>query len=148
VASLPPTVIEALEAFVAPDKRGTVHDLAQVAPDEADARLQAVLESADWVDMNAKHPVGPDRSDPEGMRRLLQAMGAESRCAVVTARGSEDDRDLGGTLDQVLQHQDNGAIVVCRPGPLAFLVTATDEHWLLSDREMPLLTGQIPVIRA
>jgi hypothetical protein len=98
--------------------------------------------------MNAKHPVGPDRSDPEGMRRLLQAMGAESRCAVVTARGSEDDRDLGGALDQVLQHQDNGAIVVCRPGPLAFLVTATDEHWLLSDREMPLLTGQIPVIRA
>lgn len=148
MASLPTTVVEALEAFAAPEQRGTVHDLTRAAEDAAIERLAAVLDSADWVDMAAKHPVGPDRSDPEGMRRLLQAMGADGRCAVVTARGFEDDRDLGGALDQVLQHQDHGALVVCRPGPLAFLVTAAEEHWLLSDRELPQLTGQIPVIRA
>lgn len=54
-----------------------MHDLTRAAEDAAIERLAAVLDSADWVDMAAKHPVGPDRSDPEGMRRLLQAMGAE-----------------------------------------------------------------------
>lgn len=146
MASLPPSVIAALEAFAAPEQRGTVHDLTQATTDEARDRLAAMLESADWVDMNAKHPMGPDRSDPEGMRRLLQAMGADGRCAVLSSTGTEDDRDLGGALDQVL-HQDHGALVVCRPGPLAFLVTAADEHWLLSDREIPQLTGPISIVR-
>jgi len=81
------------------------------------------------------------------VRRLLSAMGADGRCAVLSAGGSEDDRDLGGALDQVLQQQSGGALVVCRPGPLAFLVTASGERWLLSDRELPQLTGPLPIIR-
>ena len=147
MASLPPSVISTLEAFAAPDRKQTVHDLAADPTAAADTTLADLTGSVEWVDMAVAHPLGPDRSDPEGMRRLLQAMGAEGRCAVLSASGSEDDRDLGGALDQVLQQQSGGALVVCRPGPLAFLVTASGERWLLSDRELPQLTGPLPIIR-
>ena len=95
--------------------------------------------------MSRAHPLGPDRSDPEGIRRMLQKLGAESRCAVLSAAGTEDDRDLGGALDGVL-HTSGGALVVCRPGPLAFLVTAGGEHWLLGETEPPADTAPIPTV--
>ncbi|ROS58296.1 hypothetical protein EDF38_3039 [Frigoribacterium sp. PhB160] len=146
MASLPEPVIAALEAFAAPHRRDVVQSVATDDPGASHDALAALTESVDWVDMGAAHPLGPDRSDPEGIRRLLQAMGAEGRCSVLSASGAEDDRDLGGALDGVL-HQAGGALVVCRPGPLAFLVTSTREHWLLSDRDVPQLTGPIPVVR-
>jgi hypothetical protein len=147
VPQLPAPVIAALEAFAAPDSRDVLTGLA----DDGDAgpdRLAALLDSVDWVDMGVVHPMAPELRDPEGVRRLLSAMGAEGRCAVLSASGSEDDRDLGGALDEVLQQQASGALVVCRPGPLAFLVTASGERWLLSDRELPQLTGPLPIIRS
>jgi hypothetical protein len=148
VPQLPAPVIAALEAFAAPDSRDAVHSLADVGDDDRD-RLAALLESVEWVDMGVVHPMAPELRDPEGVRRLLSAMGAEGRCAVLSASGSEDDRDLGGALDGVLQQQQSGgALVVCRPGPLAFLVTASGERWLLSDRELPQLTGPLPIIRS
>jgi len=146
VALLPEAVVTALEAFAAPDRRDDVQSLAHDESGPSRERLALLTESTDWVDMAAAHSVAPSLGDPEGIRRLLQAMGAEGRCAVLSASGSEDDRDLGGALDGVL-HQTGGALVVCRPGPLAFLVTASGEHWLLSDRDVPQLTGPIPVVR-
>jgi hypothetical protein len=145
VASLPLSVITALEAFAAPDRKQSVHDLAVDPAGPEEQALADLTGSVEWVDMAVAHPLGPDRSDPEGMRRLLQAMGAEGRCAVLSASGSEDDRDLGGALDGVL-HQEGGALVVCRPGPLALLITGRGEHWLLSDRDIPQLTGPIGVV--
>ena len=150
VPQLPAPVIAALEAFAAPDARDAVQSLAHEAAEGVDTpreRLDALLDSVDWVDMGVVHPMAPELRDPEGVRRLLSAMGADGRCAVLSASGSEDDRDLGGALDQVLQQQSGGALVVCRPGPLAFLVTASGERWLLSDRELPHLTGPLPIIR-
>jgi len=147
VALLPEPVIAALDAFAAPDRRDDLRSLAAGDTDPSPDRLAALTESTDWVDMAAAHSVAPSLGDPEGLRRLLTAMGAEGRCAVLSSAGSEDDRDLGGALDQVLQQQSGGALVVCRPGPLAFLVTASGERWLLSDRELPQLTGPLPIIR-
>jgi len=146
VATLPASMITALEAFAAPDRKQSVHDLAVDPAGPAERTLADLTGSVEWVDMAVAHPLGPDRSDPEGMRRLLQAMGAEGRCAVLSAAGSEDDRDLGGALDGVL-HQEGGALVVCRPGPLALLITGGGEHWLLSDRDIPQLTGPIGVVQ-
>lgn len=146
MASLPHSVITALEAFAAPHRKQAVHDLAVDPTGPAEDSLAELISSVDWVDMAVAHPLGPDRSDPEGMRRLLQAMGAEGRCAVLSSTGSEDDRDLGGALDGAL-HQDGGTLVVCRPGPLAFLITGKGEHWLLSDREIPQLTGPIGIVQ-
>ncbi|WP_423921841.1 hypothetical protein ACPEEZ_01565 [Frigoribacterium sp. 2-23] len=146
MALLPPTVIEALEAFSAPDRRTEVQSLAHASTPESRAELTLLTDSTSWVDMNRAHPLGPDRSDPEGIRRMLQKLGAESRCAVLSAAGSEDDRDLGGALDGAL-HSTGGALVVCRPGPLAFLVTASGEHWLLAQTEPPAMTSPISVIR-
>ncbi|KPG74625.1 hypothetical protein [Frigoribacterium sp. RIT-PI-h] len=122
-----------------------MHDLAVDPAGPAEQTLADLTGPVEWVDLAVAPPLGPDRSDPEGMRRLLQAMGAEGRCAVLSASGSEDDRDLGGALDGVL-HQEGGALVVCRPGPLAFLVTGGGDRWLLSDREIPELTGPIGII--
>jgi hypothetical protein len=146
VALLPEPVIAALDAFAAPDRRDDLRSLAAGDTEPSPDRLAALTESTDWVDMAAAHSVAPSLGDPEGLRRLLTAMGAEGRCAVLSSAGSEDDRDLGGALDSVL-HQSGGALVVCRPGPLAFLITASGEHWLLSDREVPQLTGPIPVVK-
>ena len=146
---LPAPVIAALEAFAAPDARDAVQSLAHEAAEGVDTpreRLDALLDSVDRVDMGVVHPMAPELRDPEGVRRLLSAMGADGRCAVLSASGSEDDRDLGGALDGVL-HQDGGALVVCRPGPLAFLITGGGEHWLLSDRDIPQLTGPIGVVQ-
>jgi hypothetical protein len=148
VPQLPAPVIAALEAFAAPDARDAVQSLTVDGDDAPRERLDALLDSVEWVDMGVVHPMAPELRDPEGVRRLLTAMGAEGRCAVLSASGSEDDRDLGGALDQVLQQQAGGALVVCRPGPLAFLVTASGERWLLSDRELPQLTGPLPIIRS
>jgi hypothetical protein len=145
VPLLPEPVIAALDAFAAPHRRDDVRSLAADDAGPSPDRLAALTESTDWVDMAAAHSVAPTLGDPEGLRRLLTAMGADGRCSVLSAAGSEDDRDLGGALDSVL-HQSGGALVVCRPGPLAFLITASGERWLLSDGDVPQLTGPVPVV--
>ena len=134
--TLPDPVIAALDAFAGPGARELTD------PSELLEQLARLTMDAEWVDMGAAHPVA---ADAEGVRRLLQKLGAEGRCAVLSRHGLEDDRDLGGALDGALQGSD-GALLACRPGPLAFLVTASGERWLLSHREPPALTEPIPVV--
>lgn len=141
--SLPDPVIAALDAFAAPDARSVV-DLDDVSTSDLMDAFAGLTMDARWVDMGQAHPV---TSDAEGVRRMLEKLGAEGRCSVLSAHGVDADRDLGGALDGVLQ-QDGGALVACRPGPLAFLVTARGERWLLSRTELPPLTQPIPVVRA
>ena len=134
--TLPDPVIAALDAFAGPGARELTD------PSELLEQLARLTMDAEWVDMGAAHPV---QNDPEGIRRMLQKLGAEGRCTVLSTHGLEDDRDLGGALDGAINGRD-GALLACRPGPLAFLVTASGERWLLSRHEPPALTEPLPVV--